>query len=191
LLKSESPAVDRHAMMVSIDTHARTRASAMRDGPAKTARDARKFGALEMKRVLGGSLLSLAATTGLFGLPGCGGSEGSPNASAGAPSPAPAPAPTPEPPPAPPPAGTYTVTVSWSRPLLNTDGTVLTDLSGYRIHYGTSAADLSQSVMVSGAEATSGVVSGLAPGSYYFAVTTVNSAGTASDLSNSASRTVP
>jgi hypothetical protein len=76
-------------------------------------------------------------------------------------------------------------------PLLKTDGTSLTDVSGYRIYYGTSPASLTLSVSVSGAGVTSGVISGLAPGTYYFAVSTIDSAGVASDLSNVASKTVP
>jgi len=81
--------------------------------------------------------------------------------------------------------------VSWSVPLLNTDGTSLTDISGYRVHYGTSPTSLSQSVTVSGPGITSHVITGLAPGTYYFAVATVNSTGVASVVSNAASKTVP
>ena len=76
-------------------------------------------------------------------------------------------------------------------PLVNTDGTSLTDVSGYRVYYGTSASNLSQSVLVSGAGITSRVISGLAPGRYFFAVATINSTGVASAVSNAASKTVP
>ena len=138
----------------------------------------------KMKRALGRTAMSLVVANGLFGLSGCGGSDGS---STAIPSPAPPPAPAP----APPPAAAYSATVSWSMPMLNTDGTSLSDVSGYRIHYGTSPASLTLSVLVSGAGVTSRVISGLTPGTYYFAVSTVNSVGTASDLSNPASKTVP
>jgi hypothetical protein len=43
-------------------------------------------------------------------------------------------------------------------------------LAGYRIYYGTSAAALTQSVTVSGATVTSYEITGLAPGTWYFAV---------------------
>jgi hypothetical protein len=76
-------------------------------------------------------------------------------------------------------------------PLLNTDGSSLTNIYGYRIYYGTSPTNLSQSITVTGAGITSRVISGLAPGTYYFAVATLNSTGVASDLSNAASKTVP
>jgi len=81
--------------------------------------------------------------------------------------------------------------VSWAVPPLNTDGTALTDISGYRVYYGASPANLAQSIPVSGAGVTSQVVSGLASGTYYFAVATVNSAGVASAVSNAASKTLP
>lgn len=150
-----------------------------------------------MRRALS-CAMSLAMANALFGLSGCGGSDVSSIATpapAPAPPPAPAPAPTPTPvpapAPAPPPATTYSATVSWSVPLLNTDGTPLADVSGYRIHYGTSPASLPFSMSVSGAGVTSGVISGLTAGTYYFAVGTLNSAGIESVPSNPASKTVP
>jgi hypothetical protein len=144
-----------------------------------------------MKRAWVRNAMSLAMAGVLFGLSGCGGSDGSSFASAGAPAPTPGPGtPTAAPPP-PPDPGTYSVTVTWSMPSLNTDGTPLTDVSGYFIHYGTSPGNLAQSVLMAGAGVTSGVVNGLMPGTYYFAVTTINSAGTASTPSNPASVTVP
>jgi hypothetical protein len=74
---------------------------------------------------------------------------------------------------------------------LNTDGTALTDISGYLVYYGTSPTNLEQSRSVPGAGNTSYVVSDLAPGTYYFAVATLNSTGVASVVSNAASKTVP
>ncbi len=138
-----------------------------------------------MKRALGRTAISLVVANSVLAFAGCGGSDGA-AAVAGAPAPAPSPAPTPAPPPT-----TYSATVSWSVPLLNTDGTSLTDISGYRVYYGTSAGTLSQSFLVSGMGITNHVVSGLAAGTYYFAVATLNSAGAASDLSIPASKTVP
>ena len=81
--------------------------------------------------------------------------------------------------------------MSWLVPLFNTDGTPITDVTGYRVHYGTSPTNLTRSVLVSGVGVTSRVISGLAPGTYYFAVATLNSTGVESDLSNPASKTVP
>ena len=112
------------------------------------------------------------------------------------PQPAPPPPAPPVTPPAPPPAPsppppTYSATVSWAVPLLNTDGTSLTGVTGYHVYYGQSPTDLSQSILVSGAGTTSRVIGGLAAGTYYFAVATLNAAGLESDPSNAASKTVP
>jgi hypothetical protein len=67
----------------------------------------------------------------------------------------------------------------------------MNDASSYRIDYGASAASLDQSVTVQGGSATSATISGLIAGTYYFAVTAVNSTGVASVRSNPVSRTVP
>lgn len=93
------------------------------------------------------------------------------------------------PPPSPPPA-TGTATLSWDAPILNTDGTALTDLAGYKIYYGTSATALTQQVSISGASTTTYVVSGLPTGTYYFAVTAFASDGTESASSNVGSKTI-
>ena len=139
-----------------------------------------------MKRIFECATMHLAIAASVLGLPACGGGSGGTAAVAGAPAPAPTPVPSP-----PGPVTTYSATVSWSVPLLNTDGTSLTDISGYRIYYGTSADDLSQSILISAPGITNHVVSGLAPGTYYIAVVTLNSMGIASDLSTPASATVP
>ena len=159
-----------------------------------------------MKRKLGRTALALALANGLAVLSGCGGSDdpavavaapapesgsGNPVTPGPAPAPAPAPPPPPTPAPPPPPPPTYSATVSWSVPLLNTDGTSLTGVTGYRIYYGPSPANLPDSILVPGAGATSHVISGLTPGTHYFAVATLDSVGVASDLSNAASKTVP
>jgi len=59
------------------------------------------------------------------------------------------------------------------------------------VYYGTSASNLPNSVLVTGGGVTSAVISGLPQGTYYFAVSTLNSSGVESDRSSAASRTVP
>jgi hypothetical protein len=61
-------------------------------------------------------------------------------------------------------------TLSWTPPTQNTDGTSLTNLSGYRIYYGTNAASLGSSIQVTNAGLTSYTVGGLTPATYFFAV---------------------
>ena len=66
----------------------------------------------------------------------------------------------------------------------------VTDLAGYRIHYGTSEYALTEIIQVSGAATTSYVVSGLSSGTYYFAVSAYNSLGNESAFSNLATKTL-
>ena len=92
--------------------------------------------------------------------------------------------------PPPPPPPTQSVTLSWSAPTLNTNGTILNDLAGYYINYGTSATALSQTVTVTGATSTTYTVANLVPGTYYFSVTAYSSAGTESTPSPTVSKTI-
>jgi hypothetical protein len=85
----------------------------------------------------------------------------------------------------PPAAGT--VTLSWSAPTSNTNGTPITGLSGYHILYGTSADALTQSIEVSGAGTLSYEITDLTAGVWYFAVAADASDGTESAPSEVAS----
>ncbi|HUA25477.1 MAG TPA: fibronectin type III domain-containing protein [Steroidobacteraceae bacterium] len=82
------------------------------------------------------------------------------------------------------------VTVNWTPPTENTNGSPLTNLAGYNIHYGTSSASLTKTISISNPGIATYVVSNLTPGQYYFAVAAVNSAGTESPLSAQVSATV-
>jgi hypothetical protein len=90
-----------------------------------------------------------------------------------------------------PPATTGSATVIWSAPTQNTDGTGLTNLSGYQIYYGTSAGNLTQSVKITNPGVLTYLLTGLASGTWYFAVQADTSAGGTSALSNPASFSVP
>lgn len=83
-----------------------------------------------------------------------------------------------------------TADVSWTAPTTNSNGSALTNLAGYIIYYGTSASALTQQVQVSNPGITNYVVPGLTNGTWYFAVAAFSSAGTASGLSNIASKTI-
>ena len=110
---------------------------------------------------------------------------------AGAPPPASAPAPRP-----PRPqrrrqaSATGSANLSWTAPTKNTDGTPVTDLAGYHIYYGTSEGAWTSTITVLEATETSYVVSGLAPGTYYFTIVAFNTAGDDSPQSNIASKTI-
>jgi hypothetical protein len=88
------------------------------------------------------------------------------------------------------PASSSVVTINWQPPTENTDGSPLTNLSGYDIHYGTSSGDYTQSISVSNPGIATYVVDNLTPGTYYFSVAAVNAQGTESPLSSEVSATV-
>ena len=85
---------------------------------------------------------------------------------------------------------TGNVTVNWTAPTTNTDGSALTDLDGYRILYGRATDTLDQSVPVNNPGLTSFTVENLAQGTWYFAVVALNSAGAESSQSNVATKSV-
>ena len=89
-----------------------------------------------------------------------------------------------------PPTASTGVTINWQPPTQNTDGSTLTNLSGYNIHYGTKSGNYTQTVSVSNPGLATYVVDNLAPGKYYFAVAAVNSSGTESPLSSEVAATV-
>jgi len=85
--------------------------------------------------------------------------------------------------------GTGRATISWTAPTQNTDGTPLTNLTGYQVVYGQSADNLSEAVSISDPTATTYTISNLASGTWYFGVvaTTPN---TSSSVSTLASKTI-
>lgn len=80
--------------------------------------------------------------------------------------------------------------LTWSAPTLNTDGTPLTNLTGYTIYYGTSQGSLSQSFALTGASTISCEISGLGAGTWYFAVAANVADGSQSAMSNIAAKTI-
>jgi len=82
------------------------------------------------------------------------------------------------------------VTLSWSPPTENTDGTALTDLAGYRIYWGTTSGSYPNSVSIENPGVTTYVVENLVPGTYEFVATSYNTSGVESDYSAPATKTV-
>lgn len=85
---------------------------------------------------------------------------------------------------------TGSVTLSWAAPTENTDGTPVTDLAGYYIHYGTSSSALTQTITVVGATTTSFEISNLTAGTYYFSIAAYNSLGAESTPTGVVSKTI-
>jgi hypothetical protein len=86
--------------------------------------------------------------------------------------------------------GTGAATLSWTPPTQNSDGSALTDLSGFRIAYGRSAGSLDRSVSLTNPSLNRYMVENLSSGTWFFAVSAVNSQGVASNASNVASKTI-
>jgi hypothetical protein len=86
---------------------------------------------------------------------------------------------------------TGSATLTWLPPTTNTDGSPLTNLAGYRIYWGTALGDYPNSTTLSNPGLTSYVVGNLAPGTYYFVATALNTTGGESVFSGVGSKTIP
>ncbi|MGH8219553.1 MAG: choice-of-anchor R domain-containing protein [Steroidobacteraceae bacterium] len=75
------------------------------------------------------------------------------------------------------------MTLSWLPPTAYTDGTPMTELAGYHIHYGTAPRDYPSTIQIANPGIANYVVQGLAPGTYYFAVSAYDSSGAESQYS--------
>ena len=83
-----------------------------------------------------------------------------------------------------------TATLTWTRVSTDTSGKALQGLSGYRVHYGTSAKAMYTVVTLKDPTQTTYVVKDLYPGIWYFAVNAYTTSGTEGALSNVASKTI-
>jgi len=81
-----------------------------------------------------------------------------------------------------------TATLVWSAPTTNTDGTPLTDLAGYKVHYGTTHGSYSNTITVG--NVTSYSINNLASGTYYFSLTSYDTSGVESGYSNEVSKVI-
>jgi hypothetical protein len=80
--------------------------------------------------------------------------------------------------------------LDWTPPTENTDGSVLTNLAGYNVRYGTSPDALTQVVNLANPGLTSYVVDNLSAGKWYFTISSYAANGTESSNSGVISTTI-
>jgi hypothetical protein len=86
--------------------------------------------------------------------------------------------------------GPVSITLSWSIPTTNEDGTPLTDLAGFKIYYRTSTGTYSDPTIVDNPGVSSFVIENLSVAStYVFAAKAFDTSGNDSDFSNEAIKT--
>lgn len=97
---------------------------------------------------------------------------------------------TPTPPPTTPAPTNNSATLTWTAPTTNTNGSALTNLAGYEIHYGTNPSALNNTITIANPGATTYVVTSLTTGTWYFAMSAYTNTGLASPMSNVGSKTI-
>jgi hypothetical protein len=89
-----------------------------------------------------------------------------------------------------PPPTTGSAILNWTIPTLNTDGTPVTDLAGFNIHYGTSASNLNQTLQIASPTQVSYTLNNLAAGTWYFGIVSYTTVNTQSAMSPVVSTTI-
>ena len=82
------------------------------------------------------------------------------------------------------------VTLNWTAPTQNSNGSTITNLAGYKIHYGTASQDYTEVVAINNPSLNRYVIDSLPNGTYYFAITAYNSAGVESPMSGEVTTSV-
>ena len=70
----------------------------------------------------------------------------------------------------------HSVVLTWNAPLTRTDGSPIGELAGYRIRYGDEPDGLRCEIEIGDPKAVSWKLTDLSPGTWYFAVVSVDSA---------------
>ena len=83
-----------------------------------------------------------------------------------------------------------TATLSWTPPKTDIAGKTLTNLAGYKIHYGTSVKAMYTVVVLENSSQTTYIVKNLHPGTWYFAVSAYTTTGAEGALSDIGSKTI-
>lgn len=83
--------------------------------------------------------------------------------------------------------GGGTITLSWTPPTQNEDGSALTDLAGYKIYYGRGPGEYANEIEIDNASINTYVIDNLTQARYYLAATALNSAGGESNFAGEVS----
>ncbi len=85
---------------------------------------------------------------------------------------------------------TGTALLSWTPPTENTDGSMLADLAGYRVYYGTQPGNYTESVEIANPGLASYLIENLAPANWYFVMTAYNTSNIESAYSPEVSKVI-
>jgi hypothetical protein len=83
-----------------------------------------------------------------------------------------------------------TALLTWTPPTENTDNSALTDLTGYKIYFGTSPGTYNDTITINNPGLSNYLVENLASSDWYFAMTAVNSSGIESSYSEEVTKTI-
>jgi hypothetical protein len=83
-----------------------------------------------------------------------------------------------------------TALLSWTPPTENTDASTLTDLAGYKIYYGTSPGNYSNTEIINNPGLSSYLVENLASADWYFVMTSFSDSGIEGNYSTEVSKTI-
>lgn len=81
---------------------------------------------------------------------------------------------------------TGSVSLSWMPPTRRVNGNALGNVSGYRLYFGQDSASYTDQILLEGGGLTTYTVENLTQGTWYFAITALDSSGIESDLSREA-----
>jgi hypothetical protein len=87
-------------------------------------------------------------------------------------------------------SSTGSAVLSWTAPTLNSDGSPLTDLTDYKVYYGTNATSLTNSVSIASGTTTTTIPNLSIGVTYYFAIASVSISGGEGNKSNVVSKTI-
>jgi hypothetical protein len=87
-------------------------------------------------------------------------------------------------------SGTGSVSLSWTAPIKNTDGSALTNLAGFRVYYGTTPGSYTRSVQLPSPNLRSVVIEDLTTARWYFTVKAYTTTGVESAFSGSVSKLI-